>query len=115
MIEKRNRSGSCAAYWLVSQASYVLLGIALMNALSIQGAILQLFGLAIATPLLLWVTHAIEQRAHHTDLSRLGGLAAQLPDLFRFSIIGFYVRTGISPSAAQLQEFITELPPPQAG
>ena len=28
---------------------------------------------------------------------------------------GFYVRTGISPSAAQLQEFITELPPPQAG
>ncbi len=28
---------------------------------------------------------------------------------------GFYVRTGISPSAAQLHEFITELPPPQAG
>ncbi|NNM85980.1 MAG: NADH-quinone oxidoreductase subunit M [Phycisphaerales bacterium] len=82
------------AYWLLSQASYVLLGIALMNALSIQGAILQLFGLAIATPLLLWVAHTIEQRAHHTDLSRLGGLAAQLPDLFRFSIIGFFAAMG---------------------
>ncbi len=82
------------AYWLLSQASYVVLGIALLNALSIQGAILQLFGLAIATPLLLWVAHAIEQRAHHTDLSRLGGLATQLPDLFRFSIIGFFAALG---------------------
>ena len=77
------------AYWLMVQAGYIVLGVAACNVTGLNGSFLLSLGASITTLALLWTCHIIEIRANHRDLSRLGGLAQLIPDLFIFSMIGF--------------------------
>ncbi|MGC8624203.1 MAG: complex I subunit 4 family protein [Phycisphaerae bacterium] len=77
------------AYWLMVQAGYIVLGVAAGNVTGLNGGFLLSLGASITTIALLWTSHVIEIRANHRDLSRLGGLAQLIPDLFIFSMLGF--------------------------
>ncbi len=77
------------AYWLLSQAGYILLASLIGVAAAFNGAILFIAGDLVTLLLLLWSTQTLERRANHRDLNRLGGMAQLLPDFFCFSIIGF--------------------------
>lgn len=81
-------------YWVISQAGYVLLGMALLSQLSIEGALVQMIGLSVALGLTLWIAQIIEHRAHHCDLNRLGGLARQMPGFFGVSALGMAAALG---------------------
>ncbi len=82
-------------YWVISQAGYVLLGVAMLNKMTLEGAMVQIMGLAVATGLTLWIAQIIEHRAHHCDLNRLGGLARQMPGFFGASALGMATALGM--------------------
>ncbi len=77
------------AYWLVVQAGFLLLGVAAGNVIAMDGATLLTLGAPLVGLALLWISHVIEIRANHRDLTRLGGLAHLMPDYFIFSMVGF--------------------------
>ena len=82
-------------YWAISQAGYVLLGIAMLNTLTLEGALTQITGLSVAMGLTLWMAQIIEHRAHHCDLNRMGGLARQMPGFFGASALGMATALGM--------------------
>ncbi len=77
------------AYWLMVQAGYIVLGVTAGNLTGLNGGFLLSLSAAMTTMALLWTSHVIEIRANHRDLTRLGGLAQLIPDLFIFSMPGF--------------------------
>ncbi|MDK2821903.1 MAG: NADH-quinone oxidoreductase subunit [Clostridia bacterium] len=74
-------------YSSVSHMGYVLLGIASLNVLSINGAVSQMFAHGIMTALFFTVVGNIYHKAHTREIARFGGLAHQMPRLASAFII----------------------------
>jgi NADH-quinone oxidoreductase subunit M len=94
------------AYSSISHMGYVLLGIFALGKLSLTGASLQMFSHGIVTGLLFamagLVIHNIEER----DLSKLGGLARQVPVMAAvFSIAGL-ASLGLPTTSGFAAEFL---------
>jgi len=67
------------AYSSISHMGYVLLGIFALTQVSLTGATLQMFSHGVITGLLFAVTGLLMHNAGERDLSKLGGLARQMP------------------------------------
>jgi NADH-quinone oxidoreductase subunit M len=67
------------AYSSVSHMGYVLLGIAALGHVSLNGAALQMFTHGTITGLLFVMVGIIYDRAHTRDIDQLSGLAHQMP------------------------------------
>jgi len=78
----------------IGQMSLVLLAVAAPNAISLDGAVLQLVAGGLSSALLLLVCGAIEGRTRSAPLDRLGGLAAQAPRLSGFWIFACLAALG---------------------
>jgi len=77
------------AYSSISHMGYVLLGIFALTQVSLTGATLQMFSHGFITGLLFAVTGLVMHNADERDLSKLGGLARQMPVIaVVFSIAG---------------------------
>ncbi len=77
------------AYSSISHMGYVLLGIFALTQVSLTGATLQMFSRGIITGLLFAVTGLVIHNAGERNLSKLGGLARQMPVIaIVFSIAG---------------------------
>ncbi|MFC1937864.1 NuoM family protein [Chloroflexota bacterium] len=77
------------AYSSVSHMGYVLLGIFALGQVSLIGATLQMFSHGILTGLLFALAGLVMHNSHERDLSRLGGLARQMPVIVVvFSVAG---------------------------
>ena len=66
-------------YSSVSHMGYVLLGIAALNTLSLDGAVTQMFAHGIMTALFFALVGHIYHGAHTREIARFGGLAHQMP------------------------------------
>lgn len=76
-------------YSSVSHMGYVLLGIATMNAVGIDGAVAQMFAHGIMTALFFSIVGNIYHKAHTRMIAEFGGLAHQMPRVaYSFMIAG---------------------------
>ncbi len=83
------------AYSSVSHMGLVTLGAAMMTNASVNGAIFMMIAHGITSAMLFFLVGVIYDRAHHRDLTRLGGLASSMPAYWGFSIVGFAANMGL--------------------
>jgi NADH-quinone oxidoreductase subunit M len=96
---------SIVAYSSVSHMGIVLLGLAGLNAVSINGAVLQMFAHGLVAGLLFLLVGQLYERTHERKLARYGGLAKSAPRFAFFLAVGFTSVIGLPGSLG----FIAEL------
>jgi NADH-quinone oxidoreductase subunit M len=83
------------AYSSVSHMGYVLLGIAVLNAEGVNGAIFQMFTHGTSSAMMFLLVGVLYQRAHHREIARFGGIATRMPVYFALSMVGFFASLGL--------------------
>lgn len=83
------------AYSSVSHMGYVLLGIAVLQAEAINGAIFQMFAHGISSAMMFMLVGVLYERAHHREIARFGGIANQMPTYFALAVVGFFASLGL--------------------
>ncbi|MBI4585595.1 MAG: NADH-quinone oxidoreductase subunit M [Planctomycetes bacterium] len=83
------------AYSSVSHMGYVLLGLASLSYMGIDGAVLQMFTHGISSAMLFFIVGVIYDRAHHRDLDRFGGIGLQMPWYTGIATVGFFTSLGL--------------------
>jgi len=91
-------------YSSVSHMGYVLLGIAALNTLSLDGAVTQMFAHGIMTALFFALVGNIYHKAHTREIARFGGLAHQMPRV----AAGFLIAGLASLGLPGLNNFVAE-------
>lgn len=76
---KQNEFRLVLAYSSISHMGIVLLGLAAMNEIGLQGAVFQLVSHGLISALMFLIVGSIYERTQTTELNRLGGLAKSLP------------------------------------
>jgi NADH-quinone oxidoreductase subunit M len=69
------------AYSSISHMGFVLLGIFALGQVSMTGATLQMFSHGIVTGLLFAITGIVMHNSHERNITKLGGLAKQMPNV----------------------------------
>ncbi len=82
-------------YSSVSHMGYVLLGIASLNIMSIDGAVTQMFAHGIMTALFFALVGNIYHKAHTRMIAEFGGLARQMPRVAAGFVIGGLASLGL--------------------
>src|SRR5262249_45555264 len=88
----------------ISHMGYVVLGLAALTPLSLQGAVFQMFTHGTITALLFVMVGLVYDRTHTREISALGGLAARMP----FIAVGFVVAGLASLGLPGLSGFVSE-------
>jgi len=83
------------AYSSVSHMGFVLLGIALFTKAGFQGAMFQMVAHGISSAAMFFIVGVIYERVHHRDITRLGGIATQMPVYTGFAIVAFFAGMGL--------------------
>jgi len=91
-------------YSSVSHMGYVLLGIAALNTISIDGAVTQMFAHGIMTALFFALVGVIYDKAHTRTIAEFGGLAYQMPRV----AVGFVIAGLASLGLPGLSNFVAE-------
>lgn len=93
------------AYSSVSHMGYCMLGLAALTANGITGSVLQMFNHGTSTSMMFLLVGVIYDRAHHRDVNRFGGLAAQLPVYAGIFTVALFASMGLP----GLSGFISEI------
>ena len=93
------------AYSSVSHMGYVLLGIAALGHVSLNGAALQMFTHGTITGLLFVMVGVIYDRAHTRDIDQLSGLAHTMPLAATVMIIAGLASLGLPAMSGFVAEF----------
>ncbi|MBU0474493.1 MAG: NADH-quinone oxidoreductase subunit M [Bacteroidetes bacterium] len=83
------------AYSSISHMGYVLLGMASLSSVGINGAIFQMFNHGTITAMLFLIVGIIYDRAHTRGLNDFGGLANQMPIYTGFVTVAFFAAVGL--------------------
>jgi NADH-quinone oxidoreductase subunit M len=91
------------AYSSVSHMGWVMLGLAVtpaifqqsQNIAGFSGAMFQMISHGLASAMMFFLVGVIYERAHHRDISRLGGLALAMPVYFGLAMLGFFAGMGL--------------------
>ena len=97
------------AYSSVSHMGFVLLGIAVLNAEGVNGAIFQMFTHGISSAMMFLLVGVIYERAHHREIARFGGLANNMPVFFLLAMVGFFASLGLPGTGNFVSEFMVFL------
>jgi len=97
------------AYSSISHMGFVLLGIFALSQTSLVGASLQMVSHGLITGLLFAVAGIIMHNAGERDISRMGGLARQMPAATTFFIMGGLGALGLPSTSGFAAEFTTFL------
>lgn len=93
------------AYSSVSHMGYVMLGIAALTQVSLNGAIMQMVNHGLITGMLFLLVGYIYERTHTRDISKLGGLSIKIPILggmFVFAALASLGLPGLSGFVGEL-------------
>ena len=93
------------AYSSVSHMGFVLLGIFALSQTSLVGASLQMVSHGLITGLLFAVAGIIMHNTHERDISKMGGLARQMPAATTFFILGGLGALGLPSTSGFAAEF----------
>ncbi|HUF52377.1 MAG TPA: NADH-quinone oxidoreductase subunit M [Dehalococcoidia bacterium] len=92
-------------YSSVSHMGYVLMGLASMNEIGVNGAVLQMFAHGVMTALMFTNVGAVYDQAHIRDMTQFGGLAKQMPRHSAFFTIAGLSSLGLPGLAGFVAEF----------
>lgn len=92
-------------YSSVSHMGYVLMGLATLNTIGMNGAVLQMFSHGIMTALMFAMVGAIYDQAHVRDMSIFGGLANKMPRFVAFFAIAGLASLGLPGLSGFVAEF----------
>jgi NADH-quinone oxidoreductase subunit M len=95
------------AYSSISHMGFVLLGLAAMNSLGTQGALLQLFNHGINSAMLFLLVGVIYERVHHRGIDFFRGLRVGMPAYSAFVGIAFFASLGLPGLNAFISEMLT--------
>jgi NADH-quinone oxidoreductase subunit M len=94
------------AYSSVSHMGFSLLGMAAMTDTAISGAVFNLFTHGIISPMLFMIVGVIYDRAHHREIEKFGGLAAELPEYTAIMGLTFFASLGLPGLCGFISEFM---------
>ena len=83
------------AYSSVSHMGYVLLGMASLTTVGMNGAIFQMFNHGTITAMLFLIVGVVYDRAHTREISAFGGLANQMPIYTGVMMVAFFAAVGL--------------------
>lgn len=92
------------AYSSISHMGYVLLGMASMTTIGMNGAIFQMFNHGTITAVMFLMVGVIYDRAHTRGLYDFGGLANKMPKYFAVTMIAFFASIGLPGLSAFISE-----------
>jgi NADH-quinone oxidoreductase subunit M len=93
------------AYSSVSHMGYCMLGMAALTTWGMTGSVLQMFNHGTSTSMMFLLVGVIYDRAHHRDVNKFGGLAAQLPVYTGIMTVALFASMGLP----GLSGFISEI------
>lgn len=94
------------AYSSVSHMGYVLLGMASLTTVGINGAIFQMFNHGTITAMLFLIVGVVYDRAHTRGLNDFGGLASQMPVYTGFVTVAFFAAIGLPSMSGFVSEVL---------
>lgn len=97
------------AFGSISHMGLVLLGIAALNAVGLQGAMFMIVSSGLLTALLFYLTGRIKERTQTIAIERLGGLSKSMPLLSGFLLVAALASLGLpltSGFISEIQSFI---------
>jgi NADH-quinone oxidoreductase subunit M len=83
------------AYSSVSHMGFVVLGAAMMTKTAANGALFMMVAHGITSAMLFFIVGVVYDRAHHREISRLGGLATTMPLYTGLSTVGIFANLGL--------------------
>lgn len=83
------------AYSSVSHMGFVLLGMAACTPQAMTGAVFQMWGHGIVSPMLFLIAGVIYDRAHTRDIEGFGGLASFMPEYSGLTGLAFFASLGL--------------------
>ena len=92
-------------YSSVSHMGYVLVGLATLNPIGVNGAVLQMFSHGVMTALLFAMVGALYDQAHVRQISIFGGLVQRMPRLTAFFTIAALTSLGLPGLSGFIAEF----------
>jgi NADH-quinone oxidoreductase subunit M len=92
-------------YSSVSHMGYVLLGLATLDPIGINGAALQMFSHGVMTALMFAMVGAVYDQAHTRELAVFGGLAGKMPRFAVFFMIAGLTSVGLPGFSGFVAEF----------
>ena len=93
------------AYSSVSHMGFVLLGLSGLNAIGINGAILQMFTHGTVTALMFLFVGVVYDRTHTREIAKLGGLGQQMPMAGAFFVAISLAGVGVPGMNSFVSEF----------
>ncbi len=92
-------------YSSVSHMGFVLMGLATMSTIGVNGAVLQMFAHGVMTALMFAMVGGVYDQAHVRDMSVFGGLSRNMPRLSGFFAIAGLSSLGLPGLAGFIAEF----------
>ena len=92
-------------YSSVSHMGFVLMGLATLTTIGVNGAVLQMFAHGVMTALMFAMVGAVYDQAHTRDMTLFGGLAHKTPRLAAFFAIAGLSSLGLPGLAGFVAEF----------
>ncbi|MCH7997856.1 MAG: NADH-quinone oxidoreductase subunit M [Chloroflexi bacterium] len=92
-------------YSSVSHMGFVLMGLATLTTIGVNGAVLQMFAHGVMTALMFAMVGAVYDQAHVRDMTMFGGLAQKTPRLAAFFAIAGLSSLGLPGLAGFVAEF----------
>jgi NADH-quinone oxidoreductase subunit M len=92
-------------YSSVSHMGYVLMGLATMNAIGVNGAVLQMFSHGVMTALMFAMVGALYDQAHVRQMSVFGGLVQRMPKFVAFFAVAGLASLGLPGFSGFVAEF----------
>jgi len=97
------------AYSSVSHMGVVMLGLAALNEVALNGAVLQMFSHGIMTGLFFALVGLVYERSHTRDIEAMGGLARQMPGIAVAFTIGGLASFGLPGTSGFVAELLVFL------
>ncbi|MDH2880542.1 NADH-quinone oxidoreductase subunit M [Bacillus cytotoxicus] len=97
------------AYSSISHMGIVLIGLAALNAAGVQGALFQVVSHGLIAALLFFLLGVIEERFGTSHITKLGGLAKQVPILSACLLAGSMASLGLPGMSGFVSEFLAFL------
>jgi NADH-quinone oxidoreductase subunit M len=94
------------AYSSVSHMGYVLLGVAALTGVGLQGAVLQMFTHGTITGLLFLMVGLVYDRTHTRIIDKLGGLGARMPVIAVVFVVAGLASLGLPGMSGFVAEFL---------
>ena len=92
-------------YSSVSHMGYVMMGLATLNVVGVNGAVLQMFAHGVMTALFFAMVGALYDQVHTREMSVFGGLAGKMPMFAIFFILAGLSSVGLPGLAGFVAEF----------